>query len=162
MAEVISTETNQQIAIFSRRSVITVAIIGALVGLVTWALVLLFERFLIEPLFCSSTDNFHICANSGSIASNLATVFAAVFGLFGLVRYGYFRPLIIAIASACVLWGLSPALGGLSWYESLIWLVLLSALSYVTFAWLTRYRQFTIMLIAVIVAVAIIRLLALL
>lgn len=158
MAEVVVAEGDSKIALFSRRSIITVAIIGALVGIVTWLLVLILERFLLEPLFCNSTSSFSVCSNAGSIASNIATVFAAVFGIFALVRYGYFRPLVIAIASACVLWGLVPALGGVAWYEKAIWIVLVSALTYVTFAWLTRYRRFAIMLVAVIIAVIVVRL----
>lgn len=162
MAEIVTTDIETRIATFSRRSVITVAIIGAIVGAITWGLVLLLEHLLIIPIFCSSTGNFSVCANGGEVAGNLATVFAAVFGAFALVRYGYYRPIVIAIASACVLWGLSPALGGLDWFEALVWTVLLSALTYLTFAWLTRMRHFVIMLVVVIVAVIIVRLVSLL
>lgn len=161
MAELVTTDVDTRIATFSRRSVITVAIIGALVGLLTWLLVLGFERLVIQPLFCTA-NSFAICANGGTIASNLATIFATVFGAFALVRYAYYRPLVIAIAAACILWGLTPALGGLSWYEGLIWTILLAALTYVTFAWLTRLRHFVIMLVIVAVAVVAIRLITLL
>lgn len=162
MAQIVTTEADTKIAVFNRQSIVTALVIGAIVGALLFVLTFLLERFLIEPLFCGSPNNFSVCTNGGNVAGNLALVFGTVFGAFALVRYGYYRPLVIAIAAACALWGLSAAIGGLSWFEILVWSVVLSALAYLTFAWLARLRHFALMLVIVVVAVVIVRLVVLL
>jgi len=64
------------------------------------------------------------------------------------------KPIIVAVASAVLLWGLANWTSGLAWQEVLGWGVLLYAISYVLFAWISRYNEIIpVMIISLLVSV---------
>lgn len=161
MVEVVGQEQQPKIIYMSAKTVISVVIAGLVLGAFAYLFTVLLDRSVLQPIFCNGQENFAICSNSERIAANIATVFAAVAGMFILLQFGVYRPLLIAAAAAVVLWG-STAWLQTSWIEELLWSVGLYALVYTTLVWLSRIRNFTIALVAIIVVVAAARILPML
>ncbi len=136
------------------QQLVQIVLLGLGVGAAAWLLTLLIRQAILVPLFCGDPSN-GICGGSVDIAGGIATVLAAITGLMGLVRLGIYRPLIIAVASAISLWGLSGLVSELLWFEALAWFALLYALCYAAFAWLVRPRSLApVVVIIVIVVIA--------
>lgn len=139
-------------------TIIQVVLLGIILGAVTWLLTLLLERFVITPVFCSDAAN-GICVNASTVAGNIALVLGAIGGLLGLIRLGVYRPLLVVIAASIVLWGLAGWMGGMLWYETLAWTVLLYGVVYAAFAWFVRPRFFLAAIILVLIVVIMARVL---
>lgn len=135
---------------------LTIAI-GFVVGVVTWLLTLLLQSYVVEPIFCRSADSFGACANGGTIAIVIALILTHTAGLFGLVRFGVFRPLLIVLAALITLIGVQSWLGSLAWYEAAAWLGLLTALAYALYAWIARMASFVVSLVVMIVVIVALR-----
>jgi apolipoprotein N-acyltransferase len=97
--------------------------------------------------------------DSFGVAGNIMTVVVAILGVFALIRTLQPRPIIIAVASAVVLWGLGQYLNGLVWYEAILWSVLLYAVTYILFGLVARIVWFPAAVITAIVTAAVIRIL---
>lgn len=126
-----------------------IALIGAAMGVLYWALTLLVGHFIVDPLSCNDAVDASTCANSLEISGNVAGILVATIGLGVLVRLRVLRPLIVAIATAVALWGLAGWTDGLGWAEVVAWSVLLYALCYVLFSWISRYARSVPVLVAV-------------
>ena len=132
---------------------------GAVLGLIWWVLATLIRIYIIEPMACRDLANAVTCVDSFGVAGNIATVIVAVLGAFALIRTLQPRPIIIAVAAAVVLWGLGQYLTGLSWYEAILWSVVLYAATYVLFGLVARIVWFPAAVITAIVTVVAIRIL---
>ena len=95
--------------------------------------------------------------NATSIAGNIAAVVTALLAVLALVKMNIAQPVIIAVGSAALLWGLAGWTNGLFWIESIAWAVVLWALSFGLFAWITRYTRMIPAIIVALVIVVIIR-----
>jgi hypothetical protein len=126
---------------------------GAIVGALVMGLQVLLRQFLIEPVLCHSVDAFSMCANGGSIALNSATVLIAIVGTVGLLKMSVYRPLLITLAAAASMWGANTWLGGFTWYEMTVWLVVLYAAAYGAYAWILRVYNFPVALVLTIALV---------
>ena len=129
---------DEQLHSYSLRSWVRVIVFGAIVGLVYFLITLLVNATVVEPLACRQLTNAASCVDALITAGRIATVLVAVLAILGLVRLGAVRPVIIAIASAFVLWQLSKYTQGLEWYEVLAWSVILYAATYALFGWVAR------------------------
>ena len=134
-----------------------IALIGAAMGILYWAITFLVGRLVIDPMFCGSSVNAAACANSVGLSGNVAGILVAVVGLFVLVGLKVLRPLIVAVAAAVVLWGLSGWTNGLAWGEIAFWSALLYSLTYVLFSWISRYNKSVPVLITVVLTVVVAR-----
>lgn len=144
-----------------RRRQFVVTLSGVLAGLVVFALAWFLQRFLIVPLACKVTDaSAFICGDQAGLAFALATVITVVMATVVLARQLVYRPLLITLASAITLWGISGYLSGLQLgsIEQALWLMLLYGLSYTLFGWLLRFRHFAAGLLVTIVAIVLLRL----
>ena len=155
MAKVVITD--QQIAAESRAMWVRTIVLGIGVGLIFWVLTVLIARYVIEPLVCGKVVNAVLCADPKPLAGNIATILAAVVGVIAMVRIGAARPIVIAIAAAAILWDLAAWTSGLFWLEAVSWSLLLYALTYALFAWITRYWALWITIVVSLVIVLIIR-----
>jgi len=135
---------------------------GAVLGLIWWVLTALIRIYIIEPIACRDLSNAATCVDSFGVAGNIATIVVAILGAFALVRTLQPRPIIIAVAAATVLWGLGQYLNGLSWYEAILWSVVLYAATYVLFGLVARIVWFPAAVITAIVTVAVVRILLIL
>jgi hypothetical protein len=125
--------------------------IGAAVGLAYWVLTILLGRYIVEPLACRDVATAAACVDSTGLAGKIASVIMATISLLTMIRVSLFRPLLIVIAAAVLLWDLSVWTTGLFWVEALAWSVLLYALSYALFGWIAR--RFSLIFAIIIAAV---------
>lgn len=137
MAQVVITD--QQVIAESATMWVRTIILGAITGLIFWLLMIIIGRYVIDPMACGQSFNAALCMDSAPLSGNIAAILAAVVGLISMVRIGAARPIIIAIASAALLWNLGTWIDGLFWLEAVAWSVVLYAMVYALFAWITRH-----------------------
>ena len=158
MAKVIVDETQPQ-AVSLSYSWWRIALVGAAIGIIYWALTAVVSHFIIDQLFCRSSVSALACSNSVGLAGNIASILIAAVGLVVLVRLRVLRPLIVVVATAIVSWGLASWTEGLAWGEIAFWSALLYSLSYVLFSWISRYSRTIPVLISVALVVIVARIL---
>ena len=135
----------------------SIAIVGALVGIATWLLSMLFQATIVEPLFCRSADAFTTCNNGGSIAFSAAAIIAHIGGLYALVRIGTYRPLLVVLATIVTLWGIQVWLGTLVWFEATVAYGFVVAIAYALYAWLARIVTFWLSAVFILVVIILAR-----
>jgi len=131
-------------------------VLGAIIGLIFFILTLLIGRYIISPIQCGVSGT-SACSGAVTMAGNIATVLTAVIGTVILLKLKIARPLLIAAASAVLTWNVAAWVFGLTWYEVLISVVVLYALSYALFSWLSRYSKIVPALIAIVAVLLIAR-----
>ncbi len=130
---------------------------GAVLGIIFWVITLLLSHYVIDPLACRDTANAAVCTNSVSLSGNIAAILVGFIGIAAMVRMGIYRPIILAAATAVLLWDLSAMTTGLYWLEALAWAVGLYAASYGLFAWIARYSKVWFVITVSVLIVLIIR-----
>jgi hypothetical protein len=108
-------------------------------------------------LYCGLTSYLSKFIGLTSVAGDISTIIIATIGIILMLNLGMARPLLVAVASAISLWGLSKLTDGLGWLELLIWSALIYGLAYLLFSWLTRYKKIIPVLITAIIVVIIVR-----
>ena len=156
MAKVI-VEKEQTVVVQTWQPWVRVIVIGLAVGFVAWVLTSLLARYVIEPLTCRDVANAAMCLNAVPVAGNVAAIIAALLGTLVLVRMGIARPIVLAVATAALLWDVAAWTAGLHWFETILWTILLYALSYLLFAWIARYARLWVVLVVSLLIVVIIR-----
>lgn len=155
----INTDSSGVLVIPSGGEMLRVGILGALVGLFVPGFAWLLQQFFLTPVFCHGQVN-GVCAPHDLTAYYIGTVVAAVIAVALLANWQIFRPLLIAVAAAAALWGLSKYVGDVvdhgAW-EYVIGSILLYAAAYLLFYWLLRLRSFAFSVILVVLAVVLVR-----
>jgi len=141
MAKIIDSEVISQ-PISKSNSVWHILLIGAILGVLYCGLTVYLSRFI----------------GLVSAAGDIATILVATVGIIVMLNLGMARPLLVAVASAVSLWGLSKLTDGLGWFEVLVWSVLIYCLAYLLFSWLTRYKKIAPVLIVTVIIIIIVRL----
>ena len=114
--------------------------IGLGLGLLWWILTAVLRHYIIEPIACRDLSAAATCINSVSVSGNIANILVAVLGTWLLIRYLQPRPIIIAVASAVLLWDLASLLNGLAWWIVLLWALFFYAASYSLFSMVSRVQ----------------------
>jgi hypothetical protein len=140
VARIIDSEVNSQ-PISKSNSVWRILLIGVILGVLYCGLTVYLSRFI----------------GLVSAAGDIATILVATVGIIIMLNFGMARPLLVAVASAVSLWGLSKLTDGLGWLEVLAWSILIYCLAYLVFSWLTRYKRVVPVLIISTIVVVIIR-----
>ena len=117
---------------------VRIIVVGASLGLLWWIVTALLRFYVIEPLACRDLSNATTCVDAIGVAGGIATVIVGAIGIFALVRTLQPRPIIVAVASAAVLWSLGYYISGLAWYEALLWAIVLYAATYALFGLVAR------------------------
>jgi hypothetical protein len=130
---------------------------GAIVGVAYWVVTLIIGRYVVEPWACRDLASAAVCLAPEVLAGKISTVLVATGAIFGMIRLRVVRPIIVAVASAVLLWELSAILSGLFWLETLAWSVLLYAISYALFGWIARAWSVLVAIIVAVVAAVVIR-----
>lgn len=133
--------------------------LGVVVGLISWLLTGLISHYVVEPIVCGQGINAAACSDATALAGKIATVLVATLAIAVMVRMSVARPIIVAIATAALLWNLADWTLGLFWLEAIAWSVLLYALCFALFAWITRYATLWVTLIGSLLIVLVIRIL---
>lgn len=148
---------DEQLSSYSLRSWGRVIGFGAGIGLLYWLLTLVLSNFVIDPIACRRAIET-ACVDAVPIAGRIATVVIAAIAVAGMVRFGVVRPVLIAVASAVILWDLAMYTQGLGWIEAVLWSILAYAVSYALFGWLARSASTLLAIIFTVLAVIVIRL----
>lgn len=150
-------ETKPPIIETNGKIMLRVLVTGLIVGIVSWALTFLLDRFILQAIFCHDAQAA-MCVSSYTYAGNIVGIIMAIVGVSVLVRLGVFRPLLIVLATLVSLWGLAGWVSDLRWFEALLWTAVLYAVCYVAYAWLARIRNAVVMVVIVAVVVVATRL----
>ena len=126
-----------------------VLLTGVTIGVLYVGLSALITHFVIDPLYCKATLNSGICVNSELNGGNIVTILSALVALALFIRLRVFRPIVIVVASAVLLWGLSGWTAGLGAVEIVVSSAILYGLSYIMVSWICRYKSTAPVLIAV-------------
>ena len=140
----------------SRNDVISVLVLGGLVGLVCWVLGMLSHRYIFDSYLCQG-EVVSQCGYAKDYAAVVAVLIGSIVALSGLIRLRIYRPLLVVLASMLSLWGMLQMVWGLMWYQGVVIAVLMYALAFVTFSWLSRLRPFWIALATIIVLIIAVR-----
>jgi hypothetical protein len=130
---------------------LTIAAIGAGLGVLTWVIAWLLGNFVVDPLLCRDSA-LQACGKSGTVAGNLAIIVTAIVGAVILIRSHIRHALWVVLAIVLSFWGLHSLTESLSWIEALLLTADIFALGYVLFIWIIRLRSTTV---AVVLAIAI-------
>lgn len=143
----------------ARGELLRVTLLGLAVGLLIPLLSFGLERFFIEPVFCRSGDGLNICASAAPIAYYVSSGLLTVIAVIVLANWQVFRPLLIAVAAAASLWGLSryiEAIVGNNMVEYYAFSAGLYMVTYLLFYWAMRIRNFLAsVILAVLLVIAV-------
>ena len=155
MAQVIITD--QQAVAESYSMWVRTIILGAVTGFIFWLLTIIVARYIVDPLACGRLFNAAVCVDSTPLAGNIAAILAAIVGLISMVRIAAARPIVIAVATAALLWDLGAWTDGLFWLEAVSWSIILYAAAYALFSWITRSANLLMTVVISLLIVLIIR-----
>lgn len=149
-------QSQQQVIVEPWWEKVKIIPIGLSLGLIWWVVTSLLKHYVIEPIACRELASASACVSSFGVAGDIATVLVGILGVFVLIRTLQPRPIIIALATAIVLWGLGAFMTGLSWWETLLWALFFYTASYVLFWLIARLNSTVASLgVAAVVVVAI-------
>lgn len=159
MAEIIESTTEKK-TISDSRPLKNAIILGVILGLAYYSLTIFINNLIIGQIFCHGSNEANICQKSMVISGDVSTILIATAGIVAMLRLYMVRPLIVCLATAVSLWGLSNWLNGVAVVESLFWSILLYSISYVLFSWIVRFMKVAPVIILVAIIVVIVRLAA--
>jgi hypothetical protein len=154
--------TDQQVVAESHITWIRTILLGMGTGLLFWLLTVLIGHYVIEPLTCRQVIDAAQCTNATPLAGNISAIFVAILAIFTMIRIGAARPIIVAVASAAILWSLASWTQGLFWLEAIGWSVLLYGLAFALFSWITRHPLLWVTLVLSAIIVLAVRIAAIL
>lgn len=138
--------------------VVRVALSGLAVGVATYLLYLLLDKYVFTPTLCGATAAALKCDNKMYFASGVATVLGAFGGLFAMVQQRVYRPLLVVLLATVGLWNFVLIAATLPWWLALLLTGLIFALAYAAFAWLVQLRNFILALVITVVILVVMRL----
>lgn len=143
-------------------SLYTVLAVGAFVGVLGWLLMLGIHNWVLDPVFCRSSDTQSVCSNSGITAWVISYILVSIVGLFMLIRANIFRPLLVVLAALVTLWAVGLWFLTAPWWVGLLWSMGLFAVAYALYMWLASLQSFLLSGIITLVVVVLMRLLIIL
>lgn len=155
MSESYDDEVRSAIVPLEAKRILIVMATGAGAGLIVWGLATVLGNYILSGILCHGSAM--VCGAANQYGEILASILAAGFGLFVMVRLQIFRPLLIVLATLVSLWGVVATASGLPWYGIMLSCIFLYAVSYAAFTWLARLRSFGLVLVLFVVLIAIIR-----
>jgi uncharacterized membrane protein YbhN (UPF0104 family) len=155
MNDVYEEEKQQLFTPLDISKLVAVIALGAVVGLLIWGLMVVIDRYILDPVLCQGQALQ--CANTSQYSEAIASIVGAGVGLFFLVRLQVFRPLLVVVAAIASLWGIIGQAALLPWYGVGLSAILLYAFAYAIFTWVARIRSFPMVVIVYVVLVAAVR-----
>lgn len=138
------------------RELITTALWGVVIGVVTAFIYILLYKFVFSAVLCRSQSTGS-CAQAPDYAATVAVVISLIAGVAALARLRTYRPLLVVIAALVSLWGLQTDVVGMPWYWAVLATAVLFGLAYALYAWLARIRNFILTLVVMVVVVVFVR-----
>lgn len=141
----------------SNRDLVSILVLGGIIGLFIFGLSLVLNRYVFDVLLCQNGAN-NQCTYAVNYAEAAALVAGNILGLIGLIRLRVYRPLLVVLATSISLWGLVEMALGMQWYWGALVAIAMYLLAYGTYSWVARMRLFMLALAATIVLVVGVRL----
>lgn len=130
------------------RSLIGIALTGAVAGTLTLILTLATDKVVLQPAMCTGSA-VASCAQSTQLAFHIASIVAAIVATVMLAQSSVYRPLFAAIAVTTGLWNtFASFVDKAAWPAQLLVLVSLNIIGYFAFTWILRTYNLTIALVA--------------
>lgn len=148
-------ETQPTFMLMTNRDLLSVIMLGGVIGMITWGLSWLLGNYVFEAILCGG-DAIQ-CSSATMYAEITATILAAIAALFALVRLRVFRPMLVVIAATASLWGLIGAISSLPWYLVMIASIVLYALAYGLYVWIVRIRRFWVAAVVILLLIIAVR-----
>jgi hypothetical protein len=142
----------------SVRSAVAVFLYGLGVGLVTYGLYLVLERFIFDPILCRESTAIVDCDSTTTVAAGMAIVIGSILGLVLLVRERIYRPMLAILGVGLSLWGVFTLVAGLPLVIAAIIIALLYGVAYALFSWLSQPANLVVSVAAVLVVAVLARL----
>lgn len=147
-------ETATKFSVMTGRQAGQAMLLAGAAGAIAWGLTVILDKYVFQAILCSGDGER--CGMSLQYGAITASVLAGILMLLGLVRLGVFRPLLVVLAATVSLWGLVEMVRVWPWYYAVLAMVVLYALAYGTFSWISRIRNFWVALgISVVLLVAV-------
>jgi hypothetical protein len=127
--------------------------ISVFMGIVYWWLTGIVSALVISPMYCGTTSGAWVCSDIVGVSGNIATILVATISILIMLYLRMHQPLIIAVASGLLLWGLSRWTDGLLVIEIIFWDIALYVLSYILFSWVTRYSRALPVIVTVVIVI---------
>lgn len=140
-----------------RRSVLNVFLCGLIVGVATYLVYMLLERFVFQPIACNGPMAVVRCESSTAFSSGTAMVLGSLLGLVLLVRERVYRPILAILGVVIGLWGLLLVLATLPWFVAVLAAGIVFGLAYLLFSWLVQPTNFFVGLMSVVVVTVVCR-----
>ena len=158
MAKVIeATEPRLAWTIMSPLGTLNIALQGALVGVVTYALYLLLVNYVFTPILCNQANDVGRCDSAPAFAGAMAILIGSMLGLILLIRERVYRPLLAILGIVVGLWGVFGLVVNLPWIAAALIIVATFALAYALFSWLVQPASLMAGAVAVLVVAVLIR-----
>ncbi len=136
-------------------SLLPIAIIGALSGIVTLVLYFIFKEYIVGYITCRVGTSLVACSSNESISAALALIVTGMGGLVVLIRQRVMRPLLVVLAVIISLWNLPLVIASAAWGVQVLIVAIIGALVYSVFAWLNDLRSFWVALaLSLVLAIA--------
>lgn len=147
-----ATDPHAAWAMMGQRKLINIFISGLLVGVVTYALYLLLERFVFDPVLCRDSVALARCETKDEFAGGVALLLGSMLGLVLLVRELVYRPILALVGVVISLWGLFALVAAFPWFVALVIVALMFGIAYVLFSWLVQPTSLFLCLAVVTIA----------
>ncbi|HEY1085511.1 MAG TPA: hypothetical protein VGE34_02165 [Candidatus Saccharimonadales bacterium] len=133
---------------------------GALIGLVTYALYVVLDRYVFTPALCGNGVGFpERCGSKEYFASTLAMLLGAMCGIFVFVQQRVYRPLLVIILATLALWNIFTVGSAATWWLFALIVLVIFALTYAAFAWIVQIRNLYVALGISVLLLVVVRLL---
>lgn len=144
------TEIEKPAAIIAmpRSNFIRILVLGGVIGLIVWGLGLILNRFVFDVYFCQG-EVISQCTSAKNYAAATASLVGVIVALWGLIRFGVYRPLLVVIASMLSTWGVVQTSWNFSTSIGLLVAVVFYAVAFGLFSWISRIREFWITLVII-------------
>ncbi len=136
-----------------RRELLTVLLTGLLGTALMMLLAWLAATYLVGPVFCK-TNQTGLCSSPLNVSYNAFLIIGALVAVGIMARERIFRPALVALPPVVLLWSLPamyPYLSGQNLFVFMAAVSVIAAISYVTFYWLLRIKNFVIMFVLLLI-----------
>jgi len=124
------------------RDALSIAIAGAVVGLIVLAVYFMLDKYVFTPGLCGENADPARCDSKVYFVSTLSMVIGGLAGLFALVRQRAFRPLLVVLLVSVGLWDIVLIIATMTWWVGALLIAAVFAVAYLAFAWLVQLRNF--------------------
>lgn len=140
-----------------RSDLMSVLVLGGIIGAIVWLLGLLLHTYVFDAYFCQGDINSQ-CGSAKNYAAVAATLVGGVAALGGLVRLRVYRPLLVVLASLISTWGVVQISWDFGWFTGILVAIVLYGLAFGLYGWMSRIREFWVALLIIILLVVAVRL----